>query len=96
MKNYSNIFKPTKKNLIKAAKILKNSGIVALPTETVYGLSANAYSAKAIHKVYQLKKRPQKNPLIVHFDSLKSIKKEVEPNLYLQKLFNKFSNFRYI
>ena len=62
MKNYSNIFKPTKKNLIKAAKILKNSGIVALPTETVYGLAANAYSAKAIHKVYQLKKRPKKKP----------------------------------
>jgi L-threonylcarbamoyladenylate synthase len=91
MKNYSNIFKPTKKNLIKAAKILKNSGIVALPTETVYGLAANAYSAKAIHKVYQLKKRPKKNPLIVHFDTLNSIKKETEPNLYLQKLFNKFS-----
>ena len=91
MKNYSNIFKPTKKNLIKAAKILKNSGIVALPTETVYGLAANAYSAKAIHKVYQLKKRPKKNPLIVHFDTLNSIKKETEPNLYLNKLFNKFS-----
>ena len=91
MKNYSNIFKPTKKNLIKAAKILKNSGIVALPTETVYGLAANAYSAKAIHKVYQLKKRPKKNPLIVHFDTLNSIKKETEPNLYLQKMFNKFS-----
>ena len=91
MKNYSNIFKPTKKNLIKAAKILKNSGIVALPTETVYGLAANAYSANAIHKVYQLKKRPKKNPLIVHFDTLNSIKKETEPNLYLNKLFNKFS-----
>ena len=91
MKNYSNIFKPSKKNLVKAAKILKNSGIVALPTETVYGLAANAYSAKAIHKVYQLKKRPKKNPLIVHFDTLNSIKKETEPNLYLNKLFNKFS-----
>ena len=56
MKNYSNIFKPSKKNLVKAAKILKNSGIVALPTETVYGLAANAYSAKAIHKIHQINK----------------------------------------
>ena len=40
MKNYSNIFSPTDKNLKKCSKILKNHGIAALPTETVYGLAA--------------------------------------------------------
>ena len=43
-------------NLTKIIKILKKSGIVALPTETVYGLAGNAYSCKAIKKIYNLKK----------------------------------------
>jgi len=91
MKNYSNIFKPTRKNLIKCAKILRNHGVCALPTETVYGLAGNAYSNIAINNIYKLKKRPKKNPLIVHFDSLKSIEKETVNNNFLSKIFNKFS-----
>ena len=91
MKNYSNIFSPTEKNLKKCSKILKNHGIAALPTETVYGLAGNAYSNRAVTKIYSLKKRPRKNPLIVHFDSLNSILYETEQNHYLQKLYRKFS-----
>ncbi len=91
MKNYSNIFKPNPKNLVKCAKILKNNGVCALPTETVYGLAGNAYSNKAISTIYKLKKRPKKNPLIVHFDSLKSIQKETEKNIFLSKVYKKFS-----
>ena len=101
MKNYSNIFSPTDKNLkviyggsvnIKnCSKILKNHGIAALPTETVYGLAGNAYSNRAVTKIYSLKKRPKKNPLIVHFDNLQSILKETEQNPYLEKLYRKFS-----
>ena len=83
MKNYSNIFSPTDKNLKKCSKILKNHGIAALPTETVYGLAGNAYSNRAVTKIYSLKKRPKKNPLIVHFDSLQSILKETVQNRYL-------------
>ena len=49
-----------------AAKILKNGGIVAIPTETVYGLAASAYDDNAIKKVFAAKGRPQDNPLIVH------------------------------
>ncbi len=49
-----------------AADILKNDGIVAIPTETVYGLAASAYSDEAIKKVFTAKGRPQDNPLIVH------------------------------
>ena len=50
----------------KAAEILNKSGIVAIPTETVYGLAASAYSEEAISKIFTAKGRPQDNPLIVH------------------------------
>ena len=72
MKNiYSNIYKPTNNNLTKAKVIVDKGGVVAVPTETVYGLAANAYNNKAIQKIYSLKKRPSRNPLIVHFKILK-------------------------
>lgn len=49
-----------------AAEILKKGGVVAIPTETVYGLAASAYDNRAIEKVFLAKGRPQDNPLIVH------------------------------
>jgi len=58
----------------EAAKILKNGGIVAIPTETVYGLAASAYNEQAISKVFKAKGRPQDNPLIVHIAELDDIK----------------------
>ena len=53
-----------------ASEILKNDGIVAVPTETVYGLAASAYSDNAIKSVFVAKGRPQDNPLIVHISNL--------------------------
>ncbi len=53
-------------SIAKAAKLLKSGGIVAIPTETVYGLAASAYDENAILKVFDAKGRPQDNPLIVH------------------------------
>lgn len=53
-----------------ASEILKQGGIVAVPTETVYGLAASAYSDGAIKAVFDAKGRPQDNPLIVHISSL--------------------------
>ena len=53
-----------------ASDILKKGGIVAVPTETVYGLAASAYSDDAIKAVFTAKGRPQDNPLIVHISSL--------------------------
>jgi len=54
-------------NYIKeAANIIKSNGIVAFPTETVYGLGANALDSKAVSKIFEAKGRPQDNPLIVH------------------------------
>ena len=49
-----------------AADILRQGGLVAIPTETVYGLGANALDETAVHKIFEAKGRPQDNPLIIH------------------------------
>jgi L-threonylcarbamoyladenylate synthase len=75
-----------------AIQYLNNQELVAIPTETVYGLAANALSAEAISKIYQVKNRPQFNPLILHVANLQEMKKYV---LFLPKkietLIEKFS-----
>ena len=77
MKNiYSNIYKSNLQNLKKAKKILKNDKVIGIPTETVYGLAGNAYSNKAVKKIYSLKKRPTINPIIIHYLNLKVLKKD--------------------
>ncbi|CAM2820857.1 L-threonylcarbamoyladenylate synthase [Flavobacterium frigoris] len=53
-----------------AAALLNQNDIVAIPTETVYGLAGNAFNEKAIKKIFELKKRPFYNPLIVHIKSV--------------------------
>jgi L-threonylcarbamoyladenylate synthase len=53
-----------------AAQILREGGLVAFPTETVYGLGANALDASAVAKIFELKGRPQTSPLIVHASSI--------------------------
>ncbi len=54
----------------EAADILREGGVVAFPTETVYGLGANAFNARAVQNVYALKGRPSTSPLIVHVNSI--------------------------
>lgn len=61
-------------NLIAAKKILEEGNLLAIPTETVYGLAANAFNGNAIAKIYETKNRPQFNPLILHSDSLERFK----------------------
>ncbi len=91
MKNiYSNIYSFNKKILKKTVNSLKAGNIVSLPTETVYGLAASAYSKKAVGKIFKLKKRPKKNPLIIHYYRLKDLKKDVILNEYFFKLYKKF------
>ncbi len=58
-----------------AAEILRGGGLVAFPTETVYGLGANALQKEAIHNIYKAKGRPSDNPLIVHISNAKDIEK---------------------
>lgn len=57
----------------KAINILNNEDVIAIPTETVYGLAGNIYSEKAIRKIFEVKQRPLFNPLIVHIDSIEKI-----------------------
>ncbi len=54
----------------QAARIIREGGLVVFPTETVYGLGANALDAHAVRKIYELKGRPSNSPLIVHVDSV--------------------------
>lgn len=62
------------KDISKAVEILNNDDIVAIPTETVYGLAGNIYSEKAIKKIFKVKQRPLFNPLIVHIHSVEQLK----------------------
>ena len=91
MKNiYLNIYSPNSINLIKAKQNLENNNVIGLPTETVYGLAANAYSDKSVEKIFKLKKRPAFNPLIIHFKNLKDLKKDVICNDSFIKLYKAF------
>lgn len=57
----------------KAGEIIRNGGLVAFPTETVYGLGANALDADAVKSIYQAKGRPSDNPMIVHIASIEEL-----------------------
>lgn len=67
------ILENTKENISKAAEIIKNGGLVAFPTETVYGLGADALNPEAVGKVYAAKGRPSDNPMIVHISRASDI-----------------------
>ena len=78
------------KYIKEAAQVIKDGGIVAFPTETVYGLGADALDEEAVKKIFIAKGRPQDNPLIVHVAS-KDISKYVKdiPDIAI-KLMDKF------
>lgn len=59
----------------EAGRILREGGLVAFPTETVYGIGANALDIEAIQKIYEAKGRPSDNPLIMHISRLSDVKK---------------------
>ena len=77
-------------NIKKSKFYLDKNECVGIPTETVYGLAANAYSNKATAKIFKLKKRSKKNPLIVHYYNLKMLEKDCYINNNFSTLFNKF------
>ena len=66
---------PTKRNMRKAAHIIKGGGIVAFPTETVYGLGADAFNPIAVTKIFEAKNRPFFDPMIVHISDLSQMSK---------------------
>ncbi|RAR46681.1 L-threonylcarbamoyladenylate synthase [Flavobacterium lacus] len=63
------------KSIKKAVFYLTKGDVVAIPTETVYGLAANIYNESALKKIFEIKQRPFFNPLIVHIDSVESLDK---------------------
>tara|TARA_Y100000590_G_scaffold437016_1_gene558229 strand:- start:18 stop:974 length:957 start_codon:yes stop_codon:yes gene_type:complete len=92
MKNiYLNIYKANLTNLRKAKKNIENNNVIGMPTETVYGLAGNAYSNKSVAKIFKLKKRPNYNPLIIHFKNLQSLKNDAILNKNFIKLYKAFS-----
>lgn len=62
----SNIYKANAANIKKAAELIRSGGLVAFPTETVYGLGASVYDARAVAGIFAAKGRPAFNPLISH------------------------------
>lgn len=73
------------KDISLAVQHLNQNGIIGFPTETVYGLAGNAFDTEAIHKIFEIKKRPTFNPLIVHIkgiEDLKQVATEIPPIAY--------------
>ena len=77
-------------NIKKTKYYLDKNECVGIPTETVYGLAANAYSKKATSKIFKLKKRSKNNPLIVHYHNLAMLANDCWINNNFIKLYKKF------
>lgn len=72
------ILSSSKKDIEQAGEIIRNGGLVAFPTETVWGLGANAFDENAVKNIYKAKGRPSDNPLIVHIAEKEDIEKLVK------------------
>lgn len=86
----SNIYQPTPENINKAAKTIKNGGLVAMPTETVYGLGANVYDAQAVASIFEAKQRPFFDPLISHIAEADFLKTYAQTDERVMALAKKF------
>ena len=84
------IFRPTPRNLALLAARLRQGELVAVPTETVYGLAANALDAKACAKIFRAKGRPTKDPLIVHLGAVEQVNVVAVPNAAADRLIKAF------
>ncbi len=82
---------PTSNNIKLSAEKLKNGGLVAFPTETVYGLGADGLNSIAVSKIFEAKQRPTFNPLILHINSAEMLNKiAVVNNERIKGLINAF------
>lgn len=72
------VLSPDKNSLKLAGDLLKNGELVGIPTETVYGLAANALDGKAVEKIFKAKGRPMDNPLIVHISDISQVESLVK------------------
>lgn len=84
--------KENPKAITEAAELIKAGSLVAFPTETVYGLGADATNQQAVHKIFQAKNRPQDNPLIVHVPTKEDLKDlTTEIPAYTERLIDLFT-----
>ncbi|MSU47502.1 MAG: threonylcarbamoyl-AMP synthase [Opitutus sp.] len=84
------IYRDTPRNLARLAAALRRGELVAVPTETVYGLAANALNSAACKKIFTAKGRPANDPLIVHIGHWRELPSVAEPNAAALKLARKF------
>ena len=89
-KNTTHVLTADKKSISHAKKILRTGGLVAVPTETVYGLAARADSPEAVAKIYRAKGRPDFNPLIVHVEGLEQARELAEVDQRAELLAKRF------
>src|SRR5262249_41979044 len=71
--------RPQPEVIARAAEVLRRGGLVAFPTETVYGLGANALDADAVRRIFDAKGRPANNPVIVHIADVERVHDLVAP-----------------
>jgi L-threonylcarbamoyladenylate synthase len=84
------LYRGTPRDLARLAQALRRGELVAVPTETVYGLAANALDARACRKIFTVKGRPAADPLIVHIRDLRELALVAEPNAAALVLAKKF------
>ena len=84
------ILEVNEENLLRAASTIQTGGLVAFPTETVYGLGANALDADAVVGIFAAKGRPATNPVIVHVRSAQAAAEVAEVNGVAERLMNAF------
>ena len=90
MLTQNNIYKNTPENISYAASVIKSGGLVAFPTETVYGLGADVYNAKAVASIFAAKGRPAFNPLISHIAEKDFLKEYASVDSRVLALAEKF------
>ena len=84
------IHRGTPENLRRLARVLRRGGLVAVPTETVYGLAGNALDARACRRIFRAKRRPAHDPLIVHVADLRTLDLVARPNDAALRLARRF------
>jgi L-threonylcarbamoyladenylate synthase len=84
------VYRGTARNLARLARVLREGGIVAVPTETVYGLAGDALNAAACRKIFKAKGRPTNDPLIVHIWELAQLDVLAERNDAVEKVARAF------
>jgi len=80
MASSARVYRPTPRNMALLGRLLRSGGLVAVPTETVYGLAADATNRAACLAIFAAKKRPTADPLIVHIASLRDLARVARPN----------------